>query len=408
MDFDPTPEQRQLREAVRALGQRYGHDYFVARAKAGEHTTELWDEAGRLGYLGVNIPVEYGGGGGGITELAIVCEELAATGCPLLLLVVSPAIAGTVIGRHGTQAQRRTFLPGLADGSSKIAFAITEPEAGSNFHRLGTVARREGAEWVLSGRKCFISGVDEADHVLVVARVPDDEPATPTQPATPTRQADERLRPALFLVPTDAAGLTRSKLEMEIVSPENQWLLYLDDVRLPGDALVGGTAEPDDRGGLDTGLPALFAGLNPERITVAAMSAGTGRYAIERASGYTATRRVWGRPVGTHQGVSHPLAHAAVQVELARLMTAKAATLYDAGRDVEAGVAANLAKYASAEAAALAVDTAIQVHGGNGMTTDYGVATLLGAVRAGRIAPVSREMILNFVAQRVLRQPKSY
>ncbi|GAA3736631.1 acyl-CoA dehydrogenase family protein [Plantactinospora mayteni] len=415
MDFDPTPEQRQLREAVRSLGQRYGHDYFVAKAKAGEHTTELWDEAGRLGYLGVNIPAEYGGGGGGITELAIVCEELAATGCPLLLLVVSPAIAGTVIGRHGTEAQRRTFLPGLADGSLKIAFAITEPEAGSNFHRLGTVARRDGAGWVLSGRKCFISGVDEAPYVLVVARVPDDEPAGPTEGDGTTGRggdgrgtADERLRPALFVVPTDAPGLTMSKLEMEIVSPENQWLLYFDEVRLPGDALVGGTAEPGDRGGLDAGLPALFAGLNPERITVAAMGAGTGRYAIERASTYTATRRVWGRPIGAHQGVSHPLAHAAVQVELARLMIAKAATLYDAGRDVEAGVAANLAKYASAEAAALAVDTAIQVHGGNGMTTDYGVATLLGAVRAGRIAPVSREMILNFVAQRVLGQPKSY
>ncbi|MDW5325573.1 acyl-CoA dehydrogenase [Plantactinospora sp. KLBMP9567] len=414
MDFDPTPEQRQLREAVRALGQRYGHDYFVAKAKGGEHTTELWDEAGRLGYLGVNIPAEYGGGGGGITELAIVCEELAATGCPLLLLVVSPAIAGTVIGRHGTEAQRRTFLPGLADGSLKIAFAITEPEAGSNFHRLGTVARRDGADWLLSGRKCFISGVDEAPYVLVVARVPDDGPAGAegdgtTDPGGGGRPTpDERLRPALFVVPTDAPGLTMSKLEMEIVSPENQWLLYFDEVRLPGDALVGGAAEPGDRGGLDAGLPALFAGLNPERITVAAMSAGTGRYAIERASTYTATRRVWGRPVGAHQGVSHPLAHAAVQVELARLMIAKAATLYDAGRDVEAGVAANLAKYASAEAAALAVDTAIQVHGGNGMTTDYGVATLLGAVRAGRIAPVSREMILNFVAQRVLGQPKSY
>ncbi|GIG85186.1 acyl-CoA dehydrogenase family protein [Plantactinospora endophytica] len=423
MDFDPTPEQRQLRDAVRALGRRYGHDYFVAKAKAGEHTTELWDEAGQLGYLGVNIPAEYGGGGGGITELAIVCEELAAAGCPLLLLVVSPAIAGTVIGRHGTEAQRQTFLPGLADGSLKIAFAITEPEAGSNFHRLGTTARRDGADWVLSGRKCFISGVDEAPYVLVVARVADDSAndsannsandsangsADAGPPSGAGGPAAERLRPALFLVPTDAPGLTRSKLEMEIVSPENQWLLYLDEVRLPADALVGGTAEPGDRGGLDAGLPALFAGLNPERITVAAMGAGTGRYAIERASTYTATRRVWGRPVGAHQGVSHPLAHAAVQVELARLMIAKAATLYDAGRDVEAGVAANLAKYASAEAAALAVDTAIQVHGGNGMTTDYGVATLLGAVRAGRIAPVSREMILNFVAQRVLNQPKSY
>ena len=202
------------------------------------------------------------------------------------------------------------------------------------------------------------------------------------------------------MVPTDASGLSRSQLEMEIVSPENQWLLYLDEVRLPADALVG----EDTR----VGLPALFTGLNPERITVAAMGAGTARYAIERASSYASTRSVWGRPIGTHQGVAHPLAHAAIQVELARLMIYRAAALYDAGRDLEAGIAANMAKYASSEAATQAVDTAIQVHGGNGMTTDYGVATLLGGVRAGRIAPVSREMILNFVAQHVLGQDKSY
>ncbi len=385
MDFDPTPEQQQLRDAVAALGRRYGHGYFVSKAKAGEHTTELWAEAGKLGYLGVSLPEEYGGGGGGITELAIVCEELAAAGCPLLLLVVSPAIAGTIISRHGSQAQRERYLPGLADGSRKIVFAITEPEAGSNFHRLGTVATRDGDGWLLSGRKCFISGVDEADDILVVARTKDD--------------ATGRLKPALFVVPVDAPGLTRSQLDMEILSPENQWMLYLDEVRLPADALIGGP---------DSGLPALFAGLNSERITVAAMGAGTARYALERAAEYVARRSVWGRPVGTHQGVAHPLAHARIQVDLARLMVAKAATLYDAGRDLEAGVAANTAKYATAEAAALAVDTAIQVHGGNGMTTEYGVATLLGAVRAGRIAPVSREMILNFVAQHVLGQEKSY
>jgi len=395
MNFDPTPEQAQLRDAVRALGRRYGHDYFVAKAKAGEHTTELWHEAGRLGYLGVNVPSEYGGGGGGITELAIVCEELAAAGCPLLLLVVSPAIAATVINKHGTDEQRKRHLPGLADGSQKIVFAITEPEAGSNFHRLGTVARRDGDDWLLSGRKCYISGVDEAGHVLVVARVAVGDGQAGSAEASP------KLRPALFIVPTDAPGLTRSKLEMEIVSPENQFLLYLDDVRLPADALVGGS--------LDAGLPALFAGLNPERITVAAMGAGTGRYAIERASAYTASRKVWGgRSIGTHQGVAHPLAHAAVQVELARLMIYKAATLYDAGRDLEAGVSGNMAKYAAGEAAALAVDTAVQALGGAGMITEYGVATLLGAVRAGRIAPVSREMILNFVAQHVLGQERSY
>jgi len=386
MNFDQTPEQDQLRDAVAALGRRYGHSYFVQKAKAGEHTDELWAEAGKLGYIGVNVPTEYGGGGGGITELAIVCEELAAAGCPLLLLLVSPAIAATIITKHGTTSQRARLLPGIADGTLKVVFAITEPEAGSNFHRLATVARRDGDDWVISGRKCFISGVDEAGYVLVVARTED--------------AATGKLKPALFMVPTGAPGMTKSKLEMEIVAPENQWLVYLDEVRVPGDALIG--EDPD------AGLPALFAGLNPERITAAAMGVGTARYALDRASSYVASRSVWGRPIGTHQGVAHPLAHAAIQVELARLMMAKAASLYDAGRDVEAGVAANLARYASSEAATLAVDTAIQAHGGNGMTTDYGVATLLGGVRAGRIAPVSREMILNFVAQHVLGQDKSY
>jgi alkylation response protein AidB-like acyl-CoA dehydrogenase len=386
MDFDHTPEQRLLRDSVAALGKRFGHSYYVEKAKAGEHTDELWAEAAKLGYLGVNVPAEYGGGGGGITELAIVCEELAAAGCPLLLIVVSPAIAATVVARHGTGAQRSAYLPGFADGTLKVCFAITEPDAGSNFHRLATVARRDGDDYVLSGRKVFISGIDESSYVLVVARMADERTG--------------RLQPALFMVPTDAPGLSTTKIDMEIVSPENQFMLFLDDVRVPADALVGGSA--------DAGLPALFGGLNPERITVAAMSIGTARYALERASSYVGGRSVWGRPVGSHQGVAHPLAHAAIQVELARLMVGKAASLYDAGRDVEAGVAANMAKYASSEAAVLAVDTAIQVHGGNGMTTEYGVATLMGGVRAGRIAPVSREMILNFVAQHVLGQEKSY
>ena len=288
-----------------------GTRYFVDKAKTGEHTDELWAEAGKLGYLGVNIPTEYGGGGGGITDLAIVCEELAAAGCPLLLLVVSPGDRGDDHrqARHRRRSGSAT-CPGIADGTLKIVFAITEPEAGSNFHRLATIAHRDGDDWVLSGRKCFISGVDEAPYVLVVAR-------------TAGLGAPASSSPALFVVPTDAPGLTRSKLDMEIVSPENQWMLYLDDVRVPADALIG-----EDTA---AGLPALFSGLNPERITVAAMGAGTARYALDRASSYVATRAVWGRPIGTHQGVAHPLAHAAIQVELARLMMTKAAALYDAG-----------------------------------------------------------------------------
>jgi hypothetical protein len=380
---EETPEQSALRGAVAALGTKYGHKYYVEKAKSGGHTTELWAEAGRLGYLGVNVPAEHGGGGGGITELAIVAEELAAAGSSLLLLVVSPAIAATIVAKHGTTAQRKQLLPQFADGSLKVVFAITEPEAGSNFHRLATTARRDGDSWVLNGRKCFISGVDEASHVLVVART----------------EVSGRLAPALFIVPTDAHGLAKSKIDMEITSPENQWMLYLDDVHVPAETLIGDES---------TGLPALFSGLNPERITVAAMSIGTARYALSQAAAYAKARSVWGRSIGAHQGIAHQLAHAQIQVDLARLMVYRAATLYDEGRDLEAGVAANMAKYAATEAAALAVDTSIQAHGGNGMTTEYGVATLLGGVRAARIAPVSREMILNFVAQHVLDQEKSY
>jgi len=386
MDFAETGEQALLRKSVAQLAARYGHSYWLEKARTGQKTHELWDEAGRLGYLGVSVPEEYGGGGRGITELAIVCEELAAAGCPLLLLVVSPAICATVIARSGTEEQRRRWLPGLATGELTMAFAITEPDAGSNSHRISTIATPDGDGWVLNGRKTYISGVDEAQSVLVVARSPDARTGT--------------LRPALAVVPTDAPRFHRTLIPVEITGPEKQFALFFDDVRLPGDALVGETAE--------AAIAALFAGLNPERITGAAFATGIGRYALAKGAAYAKQREVWGVPIGAHQGLAHPLAHAAIQVELARLMTQKAAWLYDAGQDAEAGEAANMAKYAAAEASLLALDQAIQVHGGNGLATEYGLATLWGAARLARTAPISREMILNFVASHTLGLPRSY
>jgi len=386
MDFAETAEQLLLRASVADLAARYGHPYWLGKARAGEKTRELWDEVGRLGYLGVSIPEDYGGGGHGIVELAIVAEELAAAGCPLLFIVVSPAICGSVIGRSGTAEQKERWLPALASGTTKMAFAITEPDAGSNSHRLSTVARRDGDDWILAGRKTYISGVDEADAVLVVGRAEDARTGT--------------LRPALAIVPTDAPGLEKTLIPVEIIGPEKQFALFLDDVRLPADAMVGETA--------DAALAALFAGLNPERITGAAFANGIGRYALDKASAYANTRQVWGVPIGSHQGLAHPLAHAAIQVELARLMTSKAAWLYDTGDDAAAGEAANMAKYAAAEAALAALDQAIQVHGGNGLATEYGLATLWGATRLVRTAPVSREMILNFVSTHTLGLPRSY
>jgi len=384
MDFAEDEQERMLRDAVFAIASRYGHGYYVAKARAGEKTTELWGALAEQGFLGVNIAEEYGGGGQGMSQLAAVCEECAAAGCPLLMLLVSPAICGAIIGRFGTVEQRERWLPGLGSGREKMAFAITEPDAGSNSHRISTVATATADGYRLRGTKYYISGVDEAPRVLVVAR-------------TSTDERTGRAELSLFVVDTDAAGLAREVIPVEIVAPEKQFTLYFDDVELSPDRLVGS---------LGGGLAPLFAGLNPERILSAALLNGIGRYALGKAAAYARDRSVWGVPIGSHQGISHPMAKAAVDVELARLMTAKAGWLYDAGRD--AGEASNMAKLAAADAAGAALDQAIQTHGGNGMATEFGLATLWGMVRLLRIAPVSREMILNFVAQHSLGLPRSY
>jgi alkylation response protein AidB-like acyl-CoA dehydrogenase len=383
--FTESEERQTLRREVAKLASGYGREYFTKQARSGGKTTDLWLAIGKNGYLGINIPEEYGGGGGGIGDIAAVCEELAAQGCPLLMMVVSPAICGTVISRFGTEEQKQRWLPGICDGTQTMAFAITEPDAGTNSHNITTTARRDGDGWVLKGRKIYISGVDEASSVLVVARAEDAKTG--------------KLKPCLFVVPTDAEGFEYQPIPMEIVSPEQQFAVFIDDVRLPADALVG-----DE----DAGLIQLFAGLNPERIMAASFSTGLARYALDKAVAYVKEREVFGAPIGTHQGLAHPLAQSKIEIELARLMTQKAAALYDAGDDMGAGEAANMAKYAAAEAACDAADRAVQSHGGNGITQEYGVAGLLVAARAGRIAPVSREMILNFVGMHSLGLPKSY
>ncbi|WP_030571964.1 acyl-CoA dehydrogenase family protein [Streptomyces aureocirculatus] len=380
-----TEEHRALRAAVAALGKRYGREYMARVVAAEGHPDELWAEAAKLGYLGVNLPEEYGGGGGGMAELSIVLEELGAAGSPLLMLVVSPAICGTVIARFGTEEQKRAWLPGLADGSRTMAFGITEPDAGSNSHRITTTARRDDDDWLLTGRKVFISGVDIADATLIVGRTEDARTG--------------RLKPCLFIVPRDAPGFARHRIDMEVQAPEKQFELVLDEVRLPADALVG-----DE----DAGLLQLFAGLNPERVMTAAFSLGMARFALARAVAYAKERSVWKTPIGAHQAIAHPLAQSHIEIELARLMMQKAARLYDDGDDMGAGEAANMAKFAAADACVKAVDQAVHTLGGNGLSKEYGLAPLIVASRVARIAPVSREMILNFVSHQSLGLPKSY
>ncbi|MGP2441332.1 acyl-CoA dehydrogenase family protein [Streptomyces sp. JW3] len=391
MSITESPEHKSLRQAVAALGNRHGRN----------HDREaLWQEAGKLGYLGVNIPEEYGGGGQGITELSIVLEELGAAGCPLLMLVVSPAICGTVITRFGTDAQKQQWLPGIADGTRTMAFGITEPDAGSNSHRITTTARRDGTDWLLTGRKVFISGVDIADATLIVGR---------TETVSSKEGRTGKLKPCLFIVPRDTPGFDRRQIDMELHAAEKQFELTLDDVRLPAEALVGGgPSHAFGSGGEDAGLLQLFAGLNPERVMTAAFGIGMGRYALSRAVEYARDRTVWNTPIGAHQAIAHPLAQAHIDLELARLMMRKAAHLYDAGDDIGAGEAANMAKYAAGEACVKAVDQAVHTLGGNGLTREFGLASLITAARVARIAPVSREMILNYVSHQTLGLPKSY
>jgi alkylation response protein AidB-like acyl-CoA dehydrogenase len=383
--FIENEERQALRKAVAALMSNYGQDYYLEKARAQQHTDELWNEAGKLGFLGVNLPEQYGGGGAGMYELSLVMEEMSAHGCGLLMMVVSPAINGTIISKFGTDEQKQCWLPGIADGSITMAFAITEPDAGSNSHKITTTARRDGSDWILSGQKVFISGVDQAQVVLVVGRTEETKTG--------------KLRPALFVVPTDAPGFTYTPIEMELISPERQFQVFIDDVRLPADALVGSE---------DAAIAQLFAGLNPERIMGAASAVGTGRFAIDKAVDYVKTRKVWSTPIGAHQGLSHPLAQNYIEIELAKLMMQKAATLYDNGDDAGAAEAANMAKYAAGEASVRAVDQAVQSLGGNGLTKEYGIAAAVTLSRLSRIAPVSREMVLNFVAQTSLGLPRSY
>lgn len=385
MQLRPTDEEAALRASVAAIGQRFGHSYFMEKTRASEPPTELWQALGNHGFLGASLPEEYGGGGQGLWALTIVAEELAAAGCPLLPLVFSQAICGNIIAKYGTVDQKNRWLRGIAQGDIKFSFAITEPDAGSNSHNLSTHAEAEAEGWILRGHKTFISGVEDCDAVLVVAR-------------TGRHRVTDRGLLSLFVVDPDMPGFTKQLVPTAIQAPEKQWSLFFDDVALSADRLIGAPNE---------GLRAVFDGLNPERVLGAAFCTGVGRYALDKAVRYVNERNVWGVPIGQHQAVAHPLAEAKIALELARLMTYKAAMLYEAG-SAEAGEAANMAKFAAAEAGTSCLDHAVQVHGGNGVALEYGLTDMYWLVRLLKIAPVSREMVLNFVAEHTLGLPKSY
>jgi len=383
-DFSDPLEYADLRAAVRNITLSHGAAEFAEYARTSTPQSGLWSDLGKAGFIGINVPTEFGGGGAGMSELVVVAEEAAGAGCPLLLLLVSSAIGVEVLAKHGSAAQQQEWLTQLSDGSIKMAFAITEPDAGSNSHLITTKAVRDGDDYLISGSKYYISGVDESAAIITVVRTGVDETTGKAQIS-------------LFIVPTTSPGLSWNVLPVAAQIPDKQFTVFYDQVRVPASSLIGVEGE---------GLRPLFDGLNPERIASAALGVGIGRYAIEMASSYANTRKVWGTPIGTHQAVSHPLAKAKIAIESAALMTAKAAWLHDRG--LPAGEASNMAKFAASEAAVAAVDAAMQTHGGNGLSVDYGLVPLWGMARLLRIAPVNSEMVLNYVAQHTLHLPRSY
>lgn len=381
---DTADHHPMLRDSVAKLVGDFGRRYFQDVVKRNEKPVALWNAMAKAGFVGVHVGEQYGGGGCGLADYNVVVEETAAQGCPVLSLVIG-SITAPIIEQHGSDALKRHWLPGLADGSLRLAFAITEPDAGTNTHKVSTIARKDGSGWKLSGTKYWTSAIDEADAIMVVAR-------------GETLDAAGRGQLSLFIVPTDAPGISMTPIETALHVPETQFMLYFDNVALGAESLIGQEGQ---------GLRHMFAGLNPERICAAAINNGIARFALERGAQYANERSVWKTPIGAHQGIAHPLAKAYVAVQQARLMTARAAQLYDAG-SADAGEAANMAKFAAADASLEALDQAIQVHGGNGMALEYGLADLWFIARLHKTAPVSREMILNFVAQHSLGLPKSY
>lgn len=385
MSIEHNETRQAVREAVKGVTDRFDRAEFVRRARDGEGVDDVWETLGELGLLGMGVPEEYGGNGGGMTGPVAVIEALSQAGTPPVLVLLT-AFARMAILRHGTEEQKQRFVVPTVTGEVKLCFAITEADAGTNSFRMETFATHDGDSYRINGQKVFISGADQATHMMVVART------------TRLRDTDDkRVGLSLFVVPMDAPGLELQQMEIDLHSPEHQFFVFLNDVEVPAANLVGAR---------DDGLRALFDALNPERLLVSAWALGLGDHVLAKGVEYASTRAPFGTPIGSYQAVQHPLARANAHLEAARLMLYSACETYDAGGD--AGWAANMAKLLASEAANEAVDAVIQAHGGSAFDRDTDVITLWPMIRLLRIAPVNNEMVLNYLAERVLGLPKSY
>ncbi|QFG26602.1 acyl-CoA dehydrogenase family protein [Actinomadura sp. WMMB 499] len=393
MDFDLPESAIAVRDGVRAIAGKYDQEYWSRCDAEKRWPEEVWRELVAGGWHSLAIPEEHGGAGQGLLELAVALESLAeggAGGAASFMYLLTPAFGGLTIARHGTDAQRAEFLPKIAAGELETCFAVTEPDAGSNAMNISTQARRDGDGYLVSGQKIWISGMERADFLVLVTR---------TIPA-----AEARPRTAGFTVllvdvkeAVEAGTLTYQPIPKLGTNTVASSMVFLDGVRVPADRVLG---EPDQ------GFAVLWDILNPERILAAAGGVGSGELVLRIACDYARDRAPFGQPIGAHQGVAFPLARIKAQVELARLMTYKAAWLWDRGRPC--GSEANIAKLTAADAAWQAADRAFQTHGGMAYSLEYPVARMFRDARIAKNIPVAEELVLAHIAQHELGLPRSY
>ncbi len=388
MSFELSEDQRLIRDSVAELARKFDDQYWMEKDRDHQFPTEFYRAVADGGWLGICIPEEYGGNGLGITEASILAEQVsrsgggmnAATAIHLSLFGMQPVIV------HGSDELKQRTLPRVARGELHVCFGVTEPGAGLDTSRITTFARRDGDHYVVNGRKVWISKALESEKILLLTR---------TQKYDDVEKKTSGM--TLFLTDLDRDHVDIRpipKMGRNAVSSNE---LFIDDLRIPVKDRVGEEGR---------GFEYLLDGLNPERMLIAAEALGIGRVALDRAVRYANEREVFGRPIGKNQGIQFPLADSLARLDAAELVLRKATWLYDQGKPC--GREANTAKYLCAEAGFEAADRAMQTHGGMGYSEEYHISRYFRESRVMRIAPISQEMILNYLGSHVLGMPRSY
>ncbi|MDJ0015485.1 acyl-CoA dehydrogenase family protein [Rhodococcus erythropolis] len=373
-----------IREVCRNIGSRIDRDYIDECIRAKECPTKLVNDLAVSGLLALGVPEEQGGDGSGIVEVSTMLDELARHGL-VAPRVITSQMARTSITRHGTKEQQAEFLKGSAEGEKFFSFAVTEAEAGTNTFRIRTAAKRDGESYVINGEKAYITGVHEADWMLLVARTSPYDPESKTSGIS------------VFVVDPKSPGISIVPMDIAPIMPDKSSMVYLDNVRVDAQNMIGREGQ---------GLQALFDCLNPERILAGAMNVGLSDFVLAKSSAYANDRAPFGRPIGSYQAVAHPLALAKARTDAARLMTYEAAELYDSGQNVE--LQSEMVKYLGAEAIKVSAEAAMSTFGGSSVDFETGLVPLYLHARFQEIAPLNSNVVLSSIGTLGLGLPRSY